>query len=237
MDRSKFKMRYFLGLVMHPITLIPVIAGLTAAGLTAALGKPLAWLYGVGGAVLSLGFLMSRAILKGDEIATQALEEVEREAKQQWNSMLDELDEQLSADDDPRDENLLRSLRELFIVITDDKSWRDMFDSTTVSKLRSALDETFDGSIAKLRKALQYKQQADAADNNKVRSLLLDDRDRLLAEVDRGVTELESVFNDLRGVRNEKADPNNCITRLKQTLEIGKRVRESMESRGLRLDD
>ena len=53
--------------------------------------------------------------------------------------------------------------------------------------------------------------------------------------------EFEGAFNDLRGISNEKnnetrkkkaSDSNHCVTRLKQTIEIGKKVRGRMEAHG-----
>ena len=237
MDRKKFKVRYLMGLVVHPITLIPFLGGMTLFGLLAVLGKGAAWLFGVSGVMLSLGLLFTRAILCSDKIAEQALKEVEQEANRHCEDALDDLDARLSEDDDPRDETLLRNLRELFLTIKADGSWRSRFDSTTVSKLRAALDESFDQSVEKLKKALEYKEQAEEADNKKVRKLLLEDREKLLKEVKLYVDEFESVFGELRDIRNASTDPQYSMTRLKQTLEIGKRVRDSMASRGMSLDE
>jgi hypothetical protein len=65
---------------------------------------------------------------------------------------------------------------------------------------------------------------------------LLTEREQLLEDVKCYVDEFESIFQELRGVKTESADPNHCLTRLKQTLEIGKQVRDKMQSRGLSLD-
>ena len=46
------------------------------------------------------------------------------------------------------------------MTIKADGSWRSRLDSTTVSKLRAALDESFDQSVEKLKKA---KEGDDAA--------------------------------------------------------------------------
>lgn len=236
MDRKKFRTRYWMGMVMHPLVLLPTVAGLTLWGLLAALGKSLAWLCGPIGAVLSMGFLFSRLILSGDEVAEKALREVEQEANLNWQRSLDELDDRLSQDKDQRDEKLLRSLRELFITIREDDSWRSKFDSVTVSKLRGALDESFKKSVEKLSEALTCQQKASQTNHGKVRTLLLKEREQLLEEVKCYVEEFESIFQELRQVQKESADPNHCLTRLKQTLEIGKKVRSTMQSRGLSLD-
>lgn len=237
MDRKKFKVRYLMGLVIHPIPLIPFLGGMTLFGLLAVLGKGVSWVFGLGGAMLGLGLIFTRAIMHGDKIAEQALKEVEQEANQNWEGALDDLDARLSEDDDSRDEVLLRNLRELFSTIKEDGSWRSRFDSTTVSKLRAALDDSFEQSVEKLKKALEYKEQALAADNKKVRKLLLDDREGLLKEVKLYVKEFESVFGELRDICNSASGPQYSMTRLKQTLEIGKRVRDSMASRGMSLDE
>lgn len=225
-----------MGMVMHPLVLLPAVAGFTVWGLLAALGKSLAWLCGPIGAVLSAGFLFSRLILSADEIAEKALREMEQEANENWTQMLDELDSRLSRDKDPRDENLLRSLRELFVTIRDDTSWRSKFDSVTVSKLYGALNESFNISIEKLREALVCQQKASETNHEKVKALLLKEREALLKDVKYYVEEFESIFQELRGVQNESADPSHCLMRLKQTLEIGKQVRDTMQSRGLSLD-
>jgi hypothetical protein len=225
-----------MGMVMHPLVLLPTVAGLTAWGLLAVLGKSLSWLCGPIGAIMSAGFLFSRLILSGDKVAEKALREVEQEANENWTRMLDELDDRLSQDKDPRDEKLLRSLRELFVTIRDDDSWRSKFDSVTVSKLHGALDESFNKSVEKLNEAMTYQQKARETNRDKVRMLLLKEREQLLEEVKCYVEEFESIFQELRQVQKESADPNHCLTRLKQTLEIGKKVRSTMQSRGLSLD-
>lgn len=225
-----------MGMVMHPLVLLPTVAGLTVWGLLAALGKSLAWLCGPMGVFLSTGFLFSRFILSGDKVAEKAFREVEQEAKENWTRMLDELDDELSQDKDSRDERLLRSLRDLFVTIRDDDSWHSKFDSFTVSKLYEALNESFNKSIEKLREALACQRKAGETKHDKVRQLLLKERERLLEEVKSYADEFESIFQELRGVQAESTDPNHCLTRLKQTLEIGKQVRDKMQSRGLSLD-
>jgi hypothetical protein len=236
MDQKKFRFRYLMGLTMHPLVLLPAIAGLTVSGLMVVLQKPLSWLGIVAGSLVSVGFLFSRAILSGDKIAEQALKEVAAEENAAWANQLDALDAQLSQDQDPRDEELLRALRELLLAIQDDHSWRQKFDSVTAGKLRAALNDSFEVSLNQLRDALDCKKKAEKSGHGRIRALLLEDREKLLAQVTECVNEFETVFRDLRGIEQGHSDPNHCITRLKQTLEIGKRVRDSMKSRGLSLD-
>lgn len=238
MDADKIRKTFIMKLLISPITLAPFFLGSLGSFVLAAGGDYIKAAFALGSSlVVSAGCCYTNALFRGEKILEKAKAEVADQERRQTEAELDELDKQLRADRDPRDEKMLWDLRALFRAIQEDSSWVSKFDSVTVAKLQQALAEVFDIQVRKLREALELKNKARDISNKKIHQSLLDEREKLLEEVQKGVIEFEGVFDELKGVSSKRAagaaDPNGCLARLRQTLEIGKKVRADLEERGL----
>jgi hypothetical protein len=239
MDSGKVKKVYLMRLLISPLTLVPFFLGSLGGFVLAAKGDYVKALFAFGATMaVSAGATITNAMFRGEKILEKSKTEVIENERRKRESDLDDLYRALSADNDPRDEKMLEDLRALFRAIQEDSSWKKKFDSYTVDRLQKALEELFDQQVTNLKEALGIKHRAARISNRLVKTSLTSEREKLLKEVDQAVKEFVEVFGELRGVGSSKrassnTDPNGCLARLRQAIEVGKRVRADLESVGL----
>jgi len=186
---------------------------------------------GLVGMAIGAGNMLTR-ILAGDEAAAKSvLEELEDEVKRKREAHLDNLYKRLSQDDDPRDENFLKDLREMANAFRDRSLWPDTMSTHTVIDIMAGVDELFEGCVNSLERGLVMVEMANKMGTDEARQPILEERERVLKEVAASLEQLTKVFTGMQALRaTAGADEGMQSIRdeLNRSLEIAARVEERM---------
>ncbi len=233
MDRSRFRKKVFLDLLSSPWTIIPTALCWSLLMVAWALGNGGALLsfLGIGGLVAGLGAMATRWILQGDEIHKGAFEELQKEAFQKQAETLDELDRRLRRDEDPRTENTLRELRDVYESFKTDTSWAEDLDTRVSFEIVTRVERLFKECVNSLRRSLELWETAEKMRTEEIRSNVLESRGALLEEISRSLERLKKTVDSVHVLRLEKgskAQHAQIRRELDASLEVARRVEERM---------
>ncbi len=109
------KRKVLLDLFASPLTLLPVVGGITALLASWAMGgDPVLTFGGLAGVLGGIGMFSSRIIFGLEKMTNQAYEYVLEKQQSSQRAALQQLFEKLQADRDPRTERLLTQLQALY---------------------------------------------------------------------------------------------------------------------------
>ncbi|MCP4709396.1 MAG: hypothetical protein GY869_12285 [Planctomycetes bacterium] len=228
MDRKKFRKKFLLALLSSPLTLFPLVGGISLSILLAALSKgALAIISLLGGLGIGLGFLSQSWILNRDKIAKRIYDEIEVEKNQEREKALNELDEALTGDRDPRTQASLRDLRALYAAFKNPDTLMKGIDTFTSYSISTTVNEIFDQCVRSLRETLKLLEEANQAGSKTVRNALLERRADLITNVQAGIVNLNETIAKIGKLGfAKKKDPRlaNLGQELLDQLEVAKRV-------------
>lgn len=228
--------RVLLRLLGSPLVLAPTVLGATASLiLWAADGKPgFGWFAALAGLLASAGVYLTKALLDNGRTARRVLAEMEQEAQAAWQAALDDLDRRLvRADQDPRPEMALRDLRALLRAFEDSASQSQTEHLATIVEVRSRVRHLFDHAVRALEQTMKLYETARQLHTPDARRPLLDERERILADVQVSVRQLGTTLATLQKL-GAGTQGSNQLARLRQELDQGLEVASRVEAR---LDD
>lgn len=229
MDKE-IRKKVLLDIFGDPVTLIPVVGGLSALLLSWATGGGAVLTFlGLGGILGGIGWLATRLIFGIEQLTEDAYKEMQQQKEQRRERELDDLDTRLvNSGRDPRDQNALRSLRAMEAQLRQHQK-----DGTANSMIVEKLDELFKGCVT------QLKHRADLYDTSRSLSgepkrKVLDERQRVLEEVEKSVGLYGTSIEQMKTLKL-KSDVENLSEKrdeLERSLEIAKRVEQRMSGIG-----
>lgn len=235
MNRTEFHQRFLLRLACHPVTLVPFAGGVTALAVAWAGDLPKLVFLGIVGIVASVGAGVTRLIFRGEHIAREVHEDMEKRKDLTVERQLDDLRERLVADRDPRDNELLDELREIVRVFRTDTGWSKRVNSIAAAEIASSVDELFAVCVRKLEASYDHLQTTKNLRAQKAKKALLDQRERLLTEVVASVHELSELLAGVYQLgisgSEEEEQATAVRSRLQQSLELARRVDAVMNPR------
>ena len=238
-ERKDLKRKVLLRLLSWPPALVPFAAGLTASVVSWASDLSNPWvLFGGGVAMLAgLGAWASRAIFGLDDATRDAMEEIQKETRGEWERRLDELDARLMADEDARTETLLRELR-TFMHEVQEKGLPEQLNPRSRVEISLQLDELFEECVRVLEESLRSWDKAQRLSDPGLKNELLERREAQIAEVAECVRVMERmVETEIPALDNSRQGGKLARIReeLASSLEVAKRVEERMQhlERGL----
>jgi hypothetical protein len=219
MNDKDFKAKVLQSLFLHPTVLVPLGFGFLFL-LESFFGIRGFRVLGGVGLFVGFGFLVSRLTWRFDEIAHKVFTKWHQANQRQQNAILDNLDTKLCGDEDTRDETALRKLRALYKVFV---------ESVKSGKVReynflSTAERLFNNSIKNLEISHIKWEQAMALPAESRRPLL-NERNRLITEVEASIETLSHAVEEVHELTAHKTDE---LVRIRQEmdkrLEFAKRV-------------
>lgn len=226
--------RILLDLLVTPGTIIPGTIGVSLLLLSEMLGGMAAFV-GFCFILGSIGACLTNLVFNMDKISKRAIKEWQEAQAKQRESKLDELDSKLVRDRDPRDQNALRNLRTIYKSFVEDLQAGKLASSVT-SAMMAQIDEIFNTCIHQLERQYEIWETAMKV-TNPLRDKLLKQRDEIVVEVEKSVTNLADVVNEVRALKlnTKKGELEQLQQRLNTQLEAAKATEQFVA--GLDADD
>jgi hypothetical protein len=235
MNPGELKKRVLLNLLTHPLTFAPALAGLSA--LLVAWGGDMGagWLtfLGVSGVLASAGSLATQFLLRSDDLTRRAFESLEAEAAAEKEHKLDALYDRLKQDKDPRDEKLLKQLREIYQRFRGDTTWVTRISQQSAVEITNKVEKLFSGCIITLQRSLDLAAAAGKMTTKDGRRTTLDARERLLEEVAQSIQQMAQTVDGVlaMGIHEQSAaDLARIRQELDESLNVARRVEERMQT-------
>lgn len=232
LDDNTLRRRVLLRLLGSPLTVVPFVVGMSALAATWALD----WKPGIGafaavvGTMASVGVFFTRLLLGGESAARRVLTESERDRDAVRQRALDALDKQLtSADKDPRPEAALRDLRALAAALQEAIGDSNGENGSLIIDINLRVGQLFDQCVASLRETDRLWQTARRLNSPAARQPLLDQRERIITDVQATTRQLSQTLvalQSLGSTRGAPADLSRLRDELDQSLEVARTVEE-----------
>ena len=243
MDQNRLRQKVLLNLASSPVTLIPLLLGVTVLlGLwTFSINSVLAAVVGVGALMVGIGTFFTRLFVGDERVAKKSIADLRREHEQEQIDKLDELDDQLTKDRDPRTQKMLQDLRSL-VKTFKDSSHDDNLNTPSLLDITAGVEELFEEGVQMLRKSLEFYRTAKDFNDQSTRKTILQRREEVLDDVGKSIDQLGKLLTDIQAMDVQDHSQQDRIRQeLKDSFDVAKRVRERMSSltelQGLRDDD
>lgn len=223
---AEYRNRVLKKLFFHPVIVIGLTVGLVMLFLSLRGGN--FWFRAIAGVVTTAGAiqLVYQLVFKFNEVARSVFTNMHQSVEQNRRRRLDGLDARLSADNEPRDEQALRSLRALYRVF---------LDHVKEGRIReydflSTSERLFNTCIRNLETSLERRQMARGLPE-KTQTLLLSESDQLITEVEKSVDSLTDAFNKIHQLTCYKGKELALIRdELTRRVEIFEQVEEGLQA-------
>ncbi|MEE8410813.1 MAG: hypothetical protein V3T05_14530 [Myxococcota bacterium] len=190
---------------------------------------------GIAGTLGGVGAFLTRLVTGDEGNAKAALAELEGELQEEREETLDHLEARLSADDDPRDEKLLRDLRSLTAAFRDRDLWPTGMTTLSAFDIVSGVEQLFQGCVASLEHELVLVGLAAKMGTPEAREPIIAERERILGEVGASIEKLSGIFAGMQKLRSSSG-PDTELTRIReeldQSLEVAARVEARLKNWG-----
>jgi hypothetical protein len=235
MDPSRFRRKVLVDLIAAPWTLVP--AALGASALTVAWGLDqgtgfLAFM-GVTGLIAAVGAVATQWVLGSDKLMRRAFEALQAEDARKQEESLDRLDRRLQGDDDPRPEQCLRDLRQLYQGFKRDTAWTGRIGERSAVEIANKVEKLFQACIISLERSQELMESAARMKTPAARKTSLESRERLLDEVRASVEQLAHTIDGVQSLAMEKSKEQDLALvrqELDESLEVARRVEERMQT-------
>ncbi|MCA9211429.1 MAG: hypothetical protein KDB27_00055 [Planctomycetales bacterium] len=218
--------KVLLDIFAAPSTLLPVAGGLTALMASwATSGNAMLTFAGIAGVLGGIGVCASRLILGLDKLTQDAYDFIVDRQRADQESALELLDDRLVQDRDPRTQNCLRELRNLY------SSLKAKVDSGRITPAAydviEGVDKMFSVCVQHLGQSLELWETAKTM-RGPSRESILQQRNELIEEVCKSVVHLGSTVEQFHLVTTQKnrQDLARLREELDESLEIARRVEE-----------
>jgi NADH:ubiquinone oxidoreductase subunit E len=214
--------RILLDVFVTPWTVLPVVAGVSL--LLLAEIAPVLGFFGFMGVMLGLGALATNVVFNLDKISKRAVDELMAKQQKIENAELDRLARKLRQDPDTRDEQYLADLRTLYTDFRKDIQDGKISRSITTD-LVDQIEEVFKACVHSLEQQFDMLMTAQKMSGD-VRNEILRQREELLQEVGRNVSELAKLITQVRTMkmRASKREMEELRGSLRRSLEVAKQV-------------
>jgi len=229
-DSASIRRKVLLSILTGPATLAPFLAGITAlAGSWALDLRPdLGLLAGLLGVLGAGGMFLTQLLVGGEKHAARAIGDLREEAASKGERALDKLDQQLSADGDPRTEAALRDLRSLAHAL-DELEDAGAIEVNGPAAIEIQLDakDLFHQCVRSLEHSLRLWHTAQQMHTKAAKRPILEQRERLLRDVFESIQQLGKLLAALQSLSRGEGSASELArvrSELDQNLEMAKQV-------------
>jgi len=224
------KSKVMTDLFIAPITVIPGLTGATSFALGFAIGSSTLMFLGLCGVLVAMGGAAWRFMFNMNEVAEQAAKYLEAQKMLQEQARLDDLDEKLTKDRDPRDQNYLRDLRTIYGNFTKDVN-EDNIGVYVTSKMIADINAIFDQCIALLEYSYElWESSRELSDSTKAE--VLRNREEILSNVEKSVISFTETINGIRALKlqDKKEEATDMQRRLATQLKVAENTQREMRN-------
>lgn len=235
LDKQRFRKKLLLGLLTSPLTLCPLVVGVTLLFAAWALSiKSGVALFAALACVLgAAGVFFTRLLLGDGKIAKAAVEEMQKEAHEAREKGLDELDRKLTEDGDSRTEASLRDLRALATAFNEARPASAGLSAGSAFDIASGVEQLFNRCVQSLARTLDLWRTAQKMVTPEAKKPILEQRESIIEDVGKSITQLGKVLAGIQGLESgggESSELAGIREELDQRLAVAKRVEERMRS-------
>lgn len=219
--------RVLLDLFAAPSTLLPIVGGLSTLVLSWAIdGGARLNFVGLAGILAGVGIFATRLILGLEKIAEKAYEYLHTQQLEEQQKALDELDEKLKRDRDPRTQESLRHLRHLYDALVADL--RDGKIKRNTHEILKIVEELFRASVAQLERSYRLWRAARRLSGDS-KEQKLREREEVIREVVEATEHLDKTIQQFRALSAKRGRKE--LSRLREELDEAIRVARRTEER------
>lgn len=235
-DAKTVRNKVWLRLLGSPLTVVPFLCGVTAwsTSWTFDWNVGLGSFIGLAGLLGSAGVFLTRFLLGGEKLAGEVMAELEREALQAQQKVLDQLDHRLAtSDEDPRPETALRDLRALLKAYEETASGASALHLSSVIDIHSRVREVFDQCVVSLEKTIKLWETARKLSTPEARKPILEQREQIIADIQASIKQLSDTLVGLQTLgqgHSSTAALERLRGELDQSLEVAKMVEARVNS-------
>jgi hypothetical protein len=238
LEKSRFNRKFLLKLFSSPYSLAPFLIGCTDLLVLWAfnISSASATVAGAACVLGSLGIFLTRLAVGKQELGREVLDELRREADQERDRTLDELDRKLSMDGDPRTEKCLRDLRTLDRAFRQGRLGSDVAKAGAYFDVLTGVEQLFDNSVLSLEKTLELWYTAAAVQSTEARAPILAQRERIIEDVNQSTRQLGSILGGLEDLGADGAPSETQLAGIRRELDQGLEVARKVAQRMKDLD-
>lgn len=220
---DEIKKKAIIDLLAAPITIIPLVGGISSLILSWVAGSSLLALGGIVGIVVGGAIFSSRLIFGLEEITKNAYERLQEQRKKETEESLDQLDQLLRQDKDARPEQCLRELRLLYDLLKDE-SKNNIACGDDILK---NFEQMFEACVQRIKKSDDL-WRASRNIHNSAKKKLLEERENIVDEVVQVTEHLSSVVRQTKEIKQtkEKSELSELQKELEKTLTVARRTEE-----------
>jgi hypothetical protein len=239
--KGEFRKRLLLRLATNPFTLLPLVVGVTLllAGWAFSMNSGALLFAAVACILGACGVFFTKLVLGNDKLTDSVVKEMQRDAHEEREKSLDELDGNLVADGDPRTEACLRDLRALAKASNEAKAPSAGLSARSTFDIASGVEELFNRCVVSLEQTLGLWRTAERMVTAEAKKPVLEQREKMIDEVKKSIAQLGKVLAGLQSLRTGEgmgAELAHIREELDERLTVAKRVEERMRSLEKQLD-
>jgi hypothetical protein len=234
LDEKRLRRKMMLKLLSSPMTLVPMIVGVSAIAGTWAMdaNMGLGLFVGLAAFMAAGGAFMTRLIVGGENAAKKAIDELQHETLAEQEKALDELESRLKEDGDKRTEAALGDLRAIAEAFDQEDLWNDGLNSKSAFDIMEGVGRLFDRCVRSLEQTLHLWKLAGKMKTKSARKPMLEQREEIIGEVARSIGQLGKILVDVQkfeGSTESTVGLGRLRDELDQSLDFAKQVEEKVK--------
>ncbi|MGE0608388.1 MAG: hypothetical protein AB7O62_14930 [Pirellulales bacterium] len=234
-ERSRYRRKVFADLLGHPATVLPAVAGMTAllASWAGVIDSPWWPFWGIAGLLAGAGIMASRWIFGSEKILHRAFDSLQEDALKDEKKLLDQLDRRLRQDNDPRPEEALRQLRQLYEGFRGDRGWQDALPERSTLEIGNKVEKLFKACIITLSRSQDLWETSQKMATANGRQSALAQREELVKEIRESVRQLARTIDGVQSLQVQLRQDDNLAQirqELDESLEVARRVEQRMQN-------
>jgi hypothetical protein len=225
LNMDEIKKKTIIDLLAAPITIIPLVGGISSLILSWVAGSSLLALGGIVSVVVGSAIFANRVIFGLEEITKNAYEELQEQKRKERNEILDQLDLKLRQDKDARPEQCLRELRILHDLLKKESENNIVCGDDILKNF----EQMFNLCVLKIQKSDDL-WRASRNIHNSAKKKLLEERENLVDEVVQTTENLSNIVRQTKEIKQtkEKSELSELQRELEKTLIVARKTEERM---------
>ncbi len=234
LDEKRLRRKMILKLMSSPMTLVPMMVGVSAIAGSWAMdaNMGLGLFVGLAAFLVAGGAFVTRLIVGGESTAKTAIEELQRETLAEQEKALDELIARLKEDGDKRTEAALGDLRAIAKAFENEDLWTGGLNSQSAFDIMDGVGRLFDRCVASLENTLHLWRLAGKMQTKAARRPILEQREEIIGEVARSISQLGKILVDVQqfeGSTESASGLSRLRDELDQSLNFAMQVEEKVK--------
>jgi hypothetical protein len=226
---NEIRKKIILDLCVTPTTIGTGSLGVSLLLISWAIGASAIWPFlGFISILIGIGAIATNWLFNLEAISKKAVETLRDQAEAAQDLKLDELDELLCRDRDPRDQGYLRDLRAIYDELKEDVAQGKLSKYVTPDTLVQ-LEELFQACVKSLRYSYDLWESSKAARGGP-KNKILQERENVLTEIGKSVERFTENVTTIRSLshKTQNGDLSKLRTDLDRSLEIARRTEAEM---------